>query len=73
MPTAHKVLVKAGESALGRTSIATAATLLSSLKAEEGTISNSNMVEHEPGPGDNVGDDVSLSAICNDEGRRRYT
>ena len=67
MPTASKVLVRVGESALGRTSIATAATFLSSLKAEEGTISNSNMVEHEPGPGDNVGDDVSLSATMKAE------
>ena len=59
MPTASKVLVRKGESALGRTSIATAATLLSSLKAEEDT-SNSNMVEHEL-PRDNVEADVSAT------------
>ena len=64
MPTAHKVLVKAGESALGCNSADTTATtssateLDSSLKAEEGTHANSNNmeVEHElPGEDDVFG------------------
>ena len=67
MPTASKVLVRKGESALGSTSAIAAATssaieTSSSLKTEEGTHdmsgNSNNMTDESKLPGDNVEDDV---------------